>query len=283
MPEGIILAEKDGHLMGTRTEIMCEGSWNRVGRVKMIIDINAFTGNWPFYPVKGDIESVCNSLRKYSVEKIFLSSLDAVWCRNPHIFNDKLYKSVEGFDYIWPVPVLDPTIATWRRELDYAKKHPKVKLIRLLPAYSPYKLSDADELLNSLAKANLGAIIQTRMEDTRRQHPLAQIQDVPIREIVDVAERHSKLKVIIGGARKGDILSIKNRLLDLPNLYADTSQAEGINGLKEIVESGLTCKLVFGSHAPLLIPHSALVRVIADLDDETSSAILWENANKIVT
>lgn len=248
----------------------------------MIVDLNAFAGNWPFYPVKGDMGSVRKSLHKYGIKQIFISPLDGVWCRNPHIFNSRLYQEADILEDIWPVPIIDPTIATWKKELEYALKNPKVKLVKLLPAYVPYRLSEADSLLSSLTEADTGVIIQTRMEDPRRQHPLAQVPDVPAKEIAFAAERHSDLIIIIGGPRRSDIMSIKSQLLDLPNFYADVSQVEGMNGLLELVESGLKSKLVFGSHAPIFIPHSAMVRVITDLDDETSKAILWENAKQII-
>lgn len=151
-----------------------------------------------------------------------------------------------------------------------------------MPAYSPYKLSEADVLLEALAAEGLGVIVQTRLEDPRRQHPLAQVPDVPASEVADAAERHSELTVIIGGPRSGEILAIKDRLLALPNLYADVSQAEGIDALRPMVKEGLTRKLVFGSHAPLFIPHAALSRVVTDLDDETAAAILGGNAARLL-
>ncbi len=248
----------------------------------MIIDLNAFTGTWPFYPVAGDIEAVRNSLKAYGVDRIFVSPLEAAWCRNPHRFNQQLYQAVEALDDVWPVPVLDPTVATWRKELDRAVEQSKVLLVRLLPAYSPYKLPEADHLMEALIGNGLGVMVQTRMEDPRRQHPLAQIPDVPAAEVADAAERHPDLTVIIGGPRIGEIRQLKGRLLGIPNLYADVSQAEGINAMREIVEDGLTEKLVFGSHAPMFIPYSALSRVLTDLDNETAAAILGGNAARMM-
>jgi len=248
----------------------------------MIIDLNAFIGAWPSHPVMGGLEAVRDSLRAYGVERIFVSPLEAAWCRNPHLFNRELYQAVEVFDDVWPMPVLDPTVATWREELDQAVQQSKVRLVRLLPAYSPYKLSEAGVLLEALAFAPLGVLVQTRLEDPRRQHPLAQVPDVPATEVADVAERYPELTVIIGGPRAREILTLKDRLLGLPNLYADVSQAEGIELMRVMAEEGLTEKLVFGSHAPLFIPHAALSRVVMDLDDETAAAILGGNAARIL-
>ena len=249
----------------------------------MIIDVNAFTGHWPSHPVKGDLNTVRASLREYGVGRICVSPLEAAWCRNPHRFNDALYRTAGTFSDVWPVPVLDPTVATWKEELERATREIRVKLVRLLPAYSPYALEDADELLQTLVAEKLGVIVQTRLEDPRRQHQLAQVPDVPAGEIVSAAERHPELTVIIGGARTGEIRGLKDRLLASPNLYADVSQCDGLDAIKVLVEDGLREKLLFGSHAPLFIPYSALSRVVTDLSDKDVSAILGDNAERIIS
>lgn len=248
----------------------------------MIIDVNAYTGHWPTHPVAGALGRVRASLKEYGVDRICVSPLDAAWCRNPHRFNDDLYVASGGTDDVWPVPVLDPTIATWRGELERAKAQPRVRLVKLLPAYSGYDLNFASDLFAALAGAGLGVIVQTRLEDPRRQHPLAQVPDVPAAAVADAAERHADLLMIIGGPRTGEIRALTDRFPDLPNLYADVSQADGMDAIKVLVEDGLRDRLLFGSHAPLFIPYSALSRVVTDLSDDDASAILGGNAGRII-
>ena len=248
----------------------------------MIVDLCAFTGTWPSHPVEGDPERVRASLQAFGVDRIFLSPLEAAWCRNPHAYNGALYRRVGATDDLWPVPVLDPTVATWREEVAWAVRERRVRLVRLLPTYSPYALPDADELLKALDGEGLGAIVQTRLEDPRRQHPLAQVPDLPAVEVADAAERHPELTMIAGGLRTAEIRGLKERLLGLPNLYADLSQADGLDAVRVLVEEGLTEKLVFGSHAPLFVPYAALSRVVADVDGPAVEAILGENAARIL-
>ena len=248
----------------------------------MIIDLNVFIGSWPSRPLMGDLASVRHALQEYGVARLFVSPLDAVWCRNPHRFNGWLYEMVEAFDDVWPVPILDPTVASWHKELGRAIQQPRVRWVRLLPAYSSYTLSDMDPVLDALAETGLGVIVQTRLEDPRRQHPLAQVPDVPASEIADAAARHPELTVIIGGARTGEIRGLKAPLLELPHLYADVSQADGMDAIRLLVDDGLTDKLVFGSHAPFFIPYAALARVVTDLDDAAAMAILGRNATRIL-
>ena len=113
----------------------------------MIVDVNCFAGHWPSRDVNGELPSVHDSLRAHGVDLMYMSSLDAAWRRNPHQPNDGLYAAVAQFEDVRPVPLLDPTVATWRAELTRAAERPDVDFIRLLPAYSPYSLADADQLL----------------------------------------------------------------------------------------------------------------------------------------
>jgi uncharacterized protein len=122
--------------------------------------------------------------------------------------------------------------------------------------------------------------VQTRLEDPRSHHPLAQVPDLPAAEVADLAARHPDLTVIVGGARTAEIRALRERLLDLPRFYADVSQADGLDAVRLLVEEGLGQKLLFGSHAPLFVPHAALARVVTDLPDAAAAAILGGNAEQ---
>jgi uncharacterized protein len=248
----------------------------------VIIDINAFAGHWPFAPVRGDLPAVRASLQALGVERICVSPLDAAWCRNPHLANAALYEDAAGFLDVWPVPVLDPTVSTWRAEVARAAAQPRVRLVRLLPTYSPFSLTDADALMDELARAGLGVLIQTRLEDPRSQHPLAQVPDLPAAPVAEAAARHPDLTVILGGARTAEIRALREELLALPRFYADVSQADGLDALRLLVEEGLGEKLLFGSHAPLFVPHSSLGRIVTDLPDMAAAALLGGNAMQAV-
>ena len=106
--------------------------------------------------------------------------------------------------------------------------------------------------------------------------------DTKTNTVAKLAAGHPDLTVIIGGPRTAEIRKLKERLLESPNLYADVSQADGMDAVKVLVEEGLSHKLVFGSHAPFFIPYSALSRVVTDIDDGAAEAILGGNAARIL-
>lgn len=248
----------------------------------MIIDLNAYFGFWPTLPLETTVAEVRACLRRYGVDQMCLSPLAALWGQNPHRANGPLLEETAAFDDVWPVPVLDPTIATWPQELATMAAQPRVRLVKLHPNYGNYRLEQADELLQALAERGLAAILQTRMEDPRRQHPLAQVPDLPAEAVVAAAERHPDLTVILGGARWGEVRALVPRILACPRLYVDTSQIEGLDAFPALCAEGLAGRLVFGSHAPLFLPYSALARMVTDLEKDLAAAVLGGNGQNVL-
>ncbi|MDA0839964.1 MAG: amidohydrolase family protein [Planctomycetota bacterium] len=247
----------------------------------MIIDVNTWAGHCWALPVDGSVEAVCASLHAVDVGMCFLSPMSAAWFPNPHSCNGEVYEATNEQVEISPVPILSPRMSTWREELKTAANHSSVKAVKLLPAYHGYELQDANELFAELSKTELVVIVQTRLEDPRRHHPLAQIPDVSAEAVAAIAHTFGDLQIIIGGPRSYEIAALGEKLLRLPNLWADVSQADGMDQVKLFVESGLTDKLLFGSHAPFFIPHSAVLRVVNDLEDADAEAILCGNAMRL--
>ena len=248
----------------------------------MIIDLNSFIGSWPSHPVKGDPKEVWASLRTMGVTRIFASHLASVWCRNPHVYNRVLIEASDAVDDVYPVLVLDPTVADWQRELECACEHKKLQLVRLLPNYGGYHLADVGDFLKAIQDADLPVMVQTCLEDARRHHPLAVVPSLAASVVVDMAETLPALRVVIGGAKAAELRNLAERILALPNVYADTAQVDGLDAIKILVDKGLGDRLVFGSHAPLFIPHAALGRVVTDVSDDVAEAILGGNALRLL-
>jgi uncharacterized protein len=248
----------------------------------MIIDLNSFIGTWPSHPVKGDPKDVWPSLRDVGVTRIFVSHLASVWCRNPHVYNRVLVEASDAFDDVYPVPVLDPTVADWQRELKCACAHEKVQMVRLLPNYGGYVLTQVRDFLQAIQDAHLPVMVQTCLEDARRHHPLAVVPSLAASVVVDMAEQFPELRVVIGGAKAAELRNLAERILALPHVYADTAQVDGLDAIKVLVDQGLGDRLVFGSHAPLFMPHAALGRVVTDVTDEVAGAILGGNALRLL-
>lgn len=245
----------------------------------MIIDVNAWTGPWPaLVNVPYDVASVRSSLREYGVERVFMAPLAAAWSANPHLCNPVVYEAADEYDDISPVPVIDPTLPTWPAEMAKATEHRAVRMIKLLPGYGGYGLDAADELFEEAGRVNLAVMVQIRIDDLRRHHPLAMVPDVPAGDVVEAAKRHPDLKLVMGGASAATLREFAAQVRDLPGLYADTSQVDGVDSVKMLVDTGIGGKLLFGSHAPVFMPAAALARMVIDLQDGAALGIVKENA-----
>ncbi len=250
----------------------------------MIIDVNAWTGPWPaLVNVPYDVASVRASLREYGVERIFMAPLAAAWSANPHLCNPVVFEAADEYDDISPVPVIDPTLPAWSEELEKAAGHRAVRMIKMLPGYGRYGLDAADELFEEAERASLVVMVQVRIDDPRRHHPLAMVPDVPAGDVVEAAKRHPDLKLVMGGASAAVLRDLATPLRDLPGLYADTSQVDGVDSLKMLVDAGVGGKLLFGSHAPVFMPAAALARVLNDLHEDTVVGILEDNASGLLS
>jgi predicted TIM-barrel fold metal-dependent hydrolase len=246
-----------------------------------IIDMNAWTGHWPTLPVDGQVAPVRWQLAEVGVTRICLAPLDAVWCHNPHQLNEVVYHAALEYDDITAVPVIDPTIATWEAEVERAYQA-GAGLVKLVPAYSQYDLADASDLAAALVELELPVSVQVRLEDPRRNHPLAKVADTDAQAIATMAQQYPDLTVVIGGATTAVLLALQDQLRDTPRLYADISQADGMDAVRRLVDAGLGKKLVFGSHAPLFRPLAGLARVLPELDDQSAGDILYGNAAGIL-
>lgn len=245
----------------------------------MIIDVNAWTGPWPaLVNVPYDVTSVRSSLREYGVERVFMAPLAAAWCANPHLCNRSVYEAADEYDDISPVPVIDPTLPTWPEELAKAAGHRDARMIKLLPGYGRYGLDLADGLFDEADRANLAVIVQIRIDDPRRHHPLAMVPDVPGRDVVEAAKRHPDLKLVMGGASAATLREYAAQVRDLPGLYADTSQVDGVDSVRMLLDAGIGGKLLFGSHAPVFMPAASVARVLNDLPDDAAVGIMKDNA-----
>lgn len=245
----------------------------------MIIDVNAWTGPWPaLVNVPCDVASVRTSLRGIGVERIFMAPLAAAWSANPHLCNRVVYEAADEYADISPVPIIDPTLPTWPAALANATGHHAVRMIKLLPGYGRYGLDAADKVFEEAGRVNLAVMVQIRIDDPRRHHPLAMVPDVPAGDVVEAVKRHPDMKLVMGGASTATLRVFAAQVRDLPGLYADTSQVDGVDSVKMLVDAGIGGKMLFGSHAPVFMPAAAVARVLTDLQDDAAVGIINDNA-----
>lgn len=77
--------------------------------------------------------------------------------------------------------------------------------------------------------------------------------------------------------------TVTNTLRELPNLSVDTALADGTDAVATLVKTFGPERVLFGTHAPFLIPEAALLRIHeAGLAEEDKRAILCGNSQPLI-
>ena len=109
------------------------------------------------------------------------------------------------------------------------------------------------------------------------------VPDVPAEDVIKAAERHPAVRLVIGGASAATLRDSAASVRDLPGLYADTSQVDGVDSLKMLLDAGIGGKLLFGSHAPVFMPAASIARLLHDQSDDAAMTIVVDNAAKLMS
>ena len=251
----------------------------------MIYDMAAFTGHYERRPIGVGPHALARQLAPWGISHVFTSRLDRLRMENSHAADLPQKPQVTNSVEVQTVPLIDPTLPTWPEQ---AQKHHaanglKLPLLRLHPNYHGYKLTDTNLIGPLVEWAHFrGVVIQVvvNVDDARRQHPLGQVPDVSFADILALCKSFPHQPFLVSGPVFGALHAIsKNRPA---NLWADTARIETGDGLAILTSEGWLEHLVFATHAPILIPHSAIARILADLPDAKAAKIFWENAKRLL-
>jgi hypothetical protein len=121
------------------------------------------------------------------------------------------------------------------------------------------------------ADADIVVQIATALEDTRTHNDLARVPDVDLSLMPEVGDCRVQL------------LNWKPRGTVPSGVFVDTARIDGTDGIAKLLASVPAGRILFGSHAPFLIPEAALIRAVHEnqLEDRVRRDILAGNANRM--
>jgi len=256
------------------------------------VDTNTSLGAWPFrrLPLQkaGALEAKLGSL---GVVEAWASSFEGLLHRDLRGVNERLAETCatraestasQGGPAFVPVGVLNPLDPAWEGDLARCLEDHEMRAVRLYPAWHGYGL-DAPALSAFLDAASAsGVLVQVSvlLEDVRTQHPVARVGEVDLSPLPDLLDARPEARVQLLNARlRGDLLA---RLAAVPSLLFDTARTESTSGVRDLAAAVGAERVLFGSHAPFLIPEAALVRVgEAAFEPEVEESVLGVNARSL--
>lgn len=245
-----------------------------------ICDTNVNLFPWPFRRLPLDeTEKLVAKLRSLGITRAFAGSFEGLFHRDLGAANDRLIEECARFPELVPAVSINPSRAGWQREFASA-----TSIVRLHPSYHGYGLDHpgCGELLATAADRGWLVQLCVAIEDARTQPELMRVPEVDLAPLPAAMARAPEVKVqLLNWKARG---TLTNALKAIPRLSFDTALVDGTDAVATLVKTFGPDRVLFGSHAPFLIPEAALVRVHeAALDDTSLHKILHGSLSGIVS
>ena len=249
------------------------------------IDTNVSLFRWPFRRLPlDDADALVQKLRSLGIAQAWAGSFEGILHREITGVNQRLADACQNRAELIAVGSINPELPDWEDDLRRCTEEHNMPGIRLHPNYHGYTLDDPrfHRLVEHATAAGRFIQIAAAMEDTRTQHALVQVPDVDIAPLM-------KIMKVMPGARV-QILNhnlrppLLRQLGETPGVFFDTARVDGTDGVPLLVQTVPPGRVLFGSHAPFLIPEAALIRVHESgvLDEAWLRAVLSENAGQLL-
>ncbi len=251
----------------------------------MIYDADTWIGHWPYRRLP--YTSVADLLRQmdsHGIEKALVASLQGIFYMDSHEANRELHQQVRRHrDRLVPCAILNPTYFGWERDLKQCREEWSMPVLRLIPQYHGYKLTDsvAEEIVSAAHELKMRVALYGRVVDLRGRSPLDHSRQVPSDEIISLFKKFPGATFML--LNSGPVKPPRGK--NAPKIYQDTALMHG--GFGAGIENGLkTCtvdRLMFGSTMLLRYCQPAIIAVDRlKLTKSQKDKILFKNLKRIV-
>jgi len=258
---------------------------NGDGSFPGILDSNVSLFRWPFRRLPLDeTEALVTKLRSLGVTAALAGSFEGPFHRDLAAANARLAEACAAHPELIPAGSIDPSLPAWERDLDrYATGH-GMPAVRLFPGHHGYGLDNPrfTALLEGAAANGLLVQLAVTLEDPRTQPELAVVPELDLAPLPAAMEGAPGARVQLLNLRPRGALP--ETLAEMPRLHFDTARADGTDGVASLMEQVGRDRVLFGTHAPFLVPEAALVRVHESaLDPDPLRAVLRGNADRLLS
>ncbi len=252
----------------------------------VIVDTNISLFHWSFRRLPLDeTKLLVKKLHSLGILQAWAGSFEGILHRDIARVNQRLADECKQHQELIPIGSINPNLPDWKEDLNRCAKKHNMPGIRLHPNYHGYKLDDPHfvQLLKLASSTGLFVQIAVAMEDSRTQHPKVRVADVDLNPLPDLMQKVKGAKVQILNYRPRS--PMLKKLAKTPGIYFDTARVEGTDGVPKLVQQVPHSRVMFGSHAPFLIPEAALVRVheSSKLESAALESVLSKNSGQIIS
>lgn len=272
-------------IAGTATSVATVGLTGSLGAAETgskTVDTNVSLFQWPFrrLPLDG-VSKLLSTLNTLGTQEAWAGSFEALLHRDIGGVNARLAAECRRHRQLRPIGAVNPTLPDWEEDLRRCHEDIGMHAIRVHPNYHGYLLDDPRfiRLVELAAKRGLLIQLTVAMEDERTHHPLVHVKDVDLTPLPAICQQQPMARLQILNLRpRGATLA---QLAKVANVMFDTSRMEDTHGVKRLLRHVPVSRVMFGSHAPFLIPQAAIIRMHeSKLPDHDMQSILHSNAGE---
>lgn len=226
-----------------------------------VIDTNVSLFRWPFRRLPLDTtDKLVAALRGLGVRRAWAGTFEALLHRDLRSANTRLATECRKHDLLTPIGAMNLSLVGWEKDLTDIVHNHRMPGVRLLPNYHGYSLASAEVAKLFGAAAEHGFFIQivAALEDVRTQSGLVRAPDTDLTPLSGQLDRHPDVRVQILNLRR---LPRNHAELAERGVCFDISRIDGTDGVPALIRELPDGHVMFGSHAPFLIPAAALIRV----------------------
>ena len=254
------------------------------GAAFRIVDTNVSLFHWPFRRLPLDeTNALVSKLRTLGIAQAWAGSFEGILHRDISGVNERLIAACRPVPELVPIGSVNPSLPGWEVDLQQCIEN-RMPGIRLHPNFHGYSLDDARfaELLKRATAAGQFIQIAASLEDGRTQSDLVRIDDVDLSPLLTLMPTVPGSRVqLLNHKLRAPLLG---QLADTPGVYFDTARVEATDGVPQLVKAVPPGRVLFGTHAPFLIPEAALIRTHESglLDESALRAVLAGNADSLL-
>lgn len=260
----------------------------------MLIDINAYTGNWPYRDLRGNtLDSMLQRMNKFGVDKAVVADLNGLFYVDCQKSNEELFTEIHSKEVFKtrfiPFATINPILPWWRDSLEVCHKQFGMAGIRIYPLYHQYKMTDEKciELVKAARDLNMPISIPLRMTDLRERSWLDVDSALSYDDVASLVREVPDAKYIVLDARITDdqprTTKESIKILQAADILFDTVRGAGVpvkgpNGesLRYLTDTFGPKKLAFGTETPFIDYCSPFIRVaVFDEVDEATKEMIW--------
>jgi predicted TIM-barrel fold metal-dependent hydrolase len=251
--------------------------------VRSLIDTSVFIGHWPFQPLTTNTGAALKQhLQHQGVSQAWVANIDAVLFADPMQGNATLFTELQSDPFFLPVVIINPTLATWRADLQYCIEQ-GARAVKILPNYHQYTLDQpvVSGLVEVAHAAGLPICVQMRITDERAHHPLMKVACVPTTALATLAQQHPQAHFLACAIFHAEL----TRFAGIANVWVELSHVESKETLVTALQVMGEDHLVFGSHSPLLYFQAVQAKLVCSpglIATQTLNKVMYANAQSLL-